>query len=146
MTTYYHDILRKLADAVEGVINALDGTGLTGVTIFKSASMSELTSPRVEILCSGEAEQIGDTITGNYLCEVRVRVICNYADTTRTAHNTRVAVVGDALFRDDFLTQVVTVSVSNFSMDWWYPKSVGESTDGSEFVTEFVCEAHCQPS
>jgi hypothetical protein len=148
VTTYYHNILDKLADAVEGVINAFDGSALTGVTVFKGASMTALTAPRIEILCEAEAEQIGATITGNYNATVRVRVIANQADSTRPALSGYVAAVGDALFRDDFPAQVENLSpaITNFTMDEWWPRRVAESIDGGEFIVEFECAAHCWPS
>ena len=148
MTTYYHDIIGKLADAVEGIINAFKGSALTGVTVFKGASMAALTAPRVEILCEADAEQIGATITGNYDATVRVRVVVNQADSSRSAYSGYIQAVGDALFRDDFPAQVESLSpgITNFTMDMWWPRRVAESIDGGEFIVEFECAAHCWPS
>lgn len=140
----YHDINGKLADAVEGAINALKSTNLTGVAIFKAASMTQLTVPRIEILCEAETEVFGDTVTGNYNAVARVRVITNCADGTRTGHGTHVAVLGDILFRDDFTTKIGTIT--NFTMMQWFPRNVRESIDGDEFITEFQCDAYCKPS
>jgi len=148
MTTYYHNICGKLADAVEIVINLFKGSGLTGVTIFKGGSFTTLTTPRIEILVDAEADMFGDTITGNYTANVRVRVISNCADGVRATHNGYVAVVGDALFRDDFIAQEAgaTAPVADFTMDRWRPRRVAENIEGDEFVTEYQCEARCFPS
>ena len=148
MTTYYHNILGKLADAVEGIINVFRGSALNGVAIFKGASMAGLTAPRIEILCEADVEQIGATITGNYDATVRVRVVVNTADVARAAYESYVAAVGDVLFRDDIPAQIEALrpGVSNFTLDMWWPRRVSESVDGGEFVTEFECSAHCWPS
>ena len=141
----YHNIVSKLGDAVSNAITTLAGNAISGVTIFKSASMTTLSTPRIEILCDAEAEVIGDTITGNYdPATVRVRVISNCADSARGTHNGYVAAVGDALFYDTFITQIG--SVDNFTLQQFFPRRVSESVEGDEFVTEFQCEARCWPS
>ena len=144
MATTYHNITSKLGDAISNAITTLAGAEITGVTIFKSASMTELSTPRIEILCDAEAEVIGSTITGNYEATARVRVISNCADGARGTHNGYVAAVGDALFYDTFTAQIGTVT--NFTLQQFFPRRVNESIEGDEFVTEFQCDARCWPS
>ena len=148
MSTFYHDINRKVASAVEGVINALKGSGLVGVTIFKGATFAEIVTNRIEILTSAEVEQFGATITGNYTVAVRVRVIGHSEDASAASHSLNVSTVGDILFRDDFIAQIdaLNPAVADFSADSWYPRAANDSIEGSEFVTEFTAEIHCWPS
>lgn len=147
MTTYYHDVFRKAADAIEGVITALKGTSLSGVTVFKGASMSDLSVPRIEILCdSGDVEVEGATVTGNYTISARIRLVGHGSDETRTTYSADVAALGDIIFRDDFIAQVTTAAISNFTGFQWFPRRVRESVEGNTYVTEWECDFYCMPS
>lgn len=143
MATLYHNITGKVATAVAAIIDSYIDSTQSSLAIYARASMTELVAPRVEVLCSAEVEVEGATVTGNYIAEVRVRVVSNAKDSTGATHDARVAAVGDVLFRDDFVT---LEAVSDFTMQQWFPRRVSESVEGSEFVTEFTCELRCWPS
>ncbi len=148
MSTFYHSINFKVEDAIEGLINKLKSTNLAGTTIFKQGAPEDIACDRIEITCDAEAEVVGATVTGNYTCDVSVAVITHPGDTTRANHVTRVAVVGDILFRDDVLAQIaaITPAISDFTPIQWFPRRVDSSTVGGEYVTTFRGEMYCKPS
>jgi len=104
----YGKICSKVEDAFEGVINALIGSELSGVTIFKGfQGAAELTVPRIHIVASSAtAEVIGDLFTGNWRVEVTVALVSQYQDTDRDTRESMSAALFDMLLRQDIEHQL----------------------------------------
>lgn len=150
MTTYYHDITRKCQDAIEGLINALKGTGgLSGWTIYKGGAAASLTAPRIEITCDAEADLEGETncVTGNYNCNVICRVVSNAKDTTRTNHYSGVAQVADIFFRDDVVAQInALTATTGLTAFRWHPlRQKDDPINESETATTITAFLSCMP-
>lgn len=148
MSVFYHNIIGKVEDAFEGIIEALRGSELSAVTFYKGGSVDDVVCDRIEITCDADPEIIGETVTGNYTCQVSVAVITNPGDNTRAEHQKRVAVVGDILFRDDVLTQIAALNpaVADLTVQQWLPGRVSGSPIGGEYATTFTGELRCWPS
>lgn len=148
MSTHYHDLTFKVEDAFEGLIKALQGSELGTVTFYKGGSADDIVCDRVEITCDAEVEVEGVTVTGNYICTVRVTIVTNPGDSTRAVHRSRVAIVGDILFRDDVLEQIVALNppVEDLTLQQWFPRRVSSTPMDGEYATTFEGELRCWPS
>ena len=104
----YGKICSKVEDAFAGVIEALAGTELSGVTIFKGfQGDTRLTVPRIHVVASSAtAEMFGDLFTGNWTVEVTVALVTHYKDESRATRENRSAALFDMLLRQDIEEQL----------------------------------------
>lgn len=150
MTTYYHDITRKICDSVEGLINALKGTsGLDGWIIYKGGATAALTTPRIELTCSAEVDLDGETgyVLGNYNCTVTARIVSNAKDTSRTNHYSGVAQVADIFFRDDVVAEInkLTATTGLTAFRWHPLGQSDEPLNENETATTITAFLNCMP-
>jgi hypothetical protein len=148
MSTNFHSVTFKVEDAFEGIIKALRGSELANVAFYKGGSADDVVCDRIEITCDADPEIIGVTVTGNFTCRVTIAVITSTGDNTRAEHQRRVAVVGDILFRDDVLEQIVALNpaVADLTVQQWLPGPISGAPIGGEYATTFTGDLRCWPS
>ena len=144
-------VKRKTEDAIEGLLNLLKKNELSGVTFFKGLSLSELTTPRVEIVAPrAEPEIIGATTTGNFNLEgVMITVVSHAGDADRGGHARRCGAVEDILMRGDVEDQINnSIGVTDYEIfePGWTPGIGEDSIDEHEIRSEYLVAVYCRPS
>jgi len=150
VTTYYHDITRKVQDAVEGIINALKGAGgLEGWTIYKGGGVESQTAPRIELICEAEVsvDGEGNAVTGNYDCTVTARVVSNAKDTSRVNHYLGVAQVADIFFYDEAVAEInkLTGTTGLTAFRWNTTSQRDDPINENETATTITAYLFCMP-
>ena len=150
MAAPWHNIEEKAEDAVVAYI-ASEAT-LTGLTVFKGFSGSNVTVPSLEVFAESAIPEVfgGDDLTGNWEVEIITRIRTNMDSTTRAAHAGFVAQVRDVLMQNGsaVVAGIETKGASDFTAQIWTPGEAVRLTDEDreERITEQVWTLKCRPS
>ena len=156
MAEVYHQIKRKAEDAFSVVISAHASTYNTSTTVFKGMSQTELSTPRIEVICErATPEVLTDIPTGNWFCEMRVSIVGHYADKTRAERVLMECEVFDVLMRDDLITLLNNADVDDFHVygggegagEGWMPGPIETGMLGTGEIAESMSGTlYCRPS
>ena len=129
-------LVEELAeDAIAAMLSTQAATELTGVTVYKGFSGSELAIPRLEVFAfESEPELVGSAILGNHYVKLQMTIATSADDTTRAAHSTIVAGVRDALMctRAEIITNIEAEGTAAFTAFDYTPgptRREGENED-----------------
>ena len=153
----YSQVKRKAEDGFEAIITNLQGAALSGVPIYKGMDVEELTGTRIEILCERALpEVLSDTITGNYRCEVEIRLVAHYKDKTRAQRTAMEDELFDICMRDDIADQINNAGILDFWVyggggpgagESWEPEAVESGVLGTGVRAESISGVlYCRPA
>ena len=150
----YSQIKRKAEDAFAAVITSL-ADALADVTIYKGMDMSQITGTRVEVLCERATPEIlADRITGNWRCEVELRIVAHYDDKTRAERTAMEDELFDICMRDDLAALLNNAGVANFYVygehdgggESWEPGAIESGIVGTgERAESMTGTLYCRP-
>jgi hypothetical protein len=148
----YTYIRRKAENALEKLLDKLSLGGLDGVDIFKGLSASELTVPRIGILCeTAEPEVLDSLITGNWHCEMMTSVISHISDLNSDTHADRCGIVEDIIMRNNVADHINDLpGMDGFhvfgGVMGWMPGPSSEEV-GEDFIATIIrVNMYCAPS
>ena len=138
----------KTEDAIEKAIIAFRDTYLTGITIFKTASMTELVTPRIQIKAEkASPERIGQTLTGNWMVSVVVEITTHHGDDSRATHCNRCGELDDILMADDLISPINNLMTDYKIHDYGFrPLDSNTYTTDGEIITTYSVDIYCCPS
>ena len=150
MAAPWHNIEEKAEDAVTAYLET-EAT-LTGLTVFKGFSGSNVTVPSLEVFAESAIPEVwaDDSLSGNWDVEITTRIRSNLSATTRAAHAGFVAQVRDVLMQNGsaVVAGIETKATADFTAQIWTP---GEAVrlvddDREERITEQTWTLRCRPS
>ena len=150
MARSYTFIKRKVEDAFEALVNALQNSDISSIQKYKGFSGSELTTPRIQYVATRAVpERFGEHYSGNFTVTLVVTVVSHVSDATRDTHAKRCGAIEDIIMRDDIEFYMNNrISVRDFQCydPGWYPGESEDLTNDSEMMTMYTCECYCWPS
>lgn len=117
---------------------------------FASAALGlsddEVSEPSLAVVCAdSEPEVIGDSVTGNWTCQLRIEVRTHAKDSTRAQHAALSAAVRDVAMRDD-----ICVLLNQAGQDIYCqivtPKACQRAVDGHSRLTTQTVEVYVSAS
>ena len=144
-----HSIEEKLEDALVAVITAEAGVDLSSVTINSAFDTSEdLALPLISVAVEKAevAEPDVETMTGNYICTVRVSLWTDLHASTRAQHATLAAAVRDVLFASNMIALLNAAGVADFTAIQASVRSFERTIDQNARRTDSIMEVYCFPS
>lgn len=136
MAAPYTYVRRKTEDAIASLINQLAGSDLSDVTEYKGLSGSDLTTPRLEIVCDRSTPQVPqNTVTGNFAVMGQAAIVTTYADTSRAVHQSYMAYVEDLFMYHwcEFVQMVKALNFVDYTMLHFEPGEGRDETNGTEY-------------
>ncbi|MBU0706699.1 hypothetical protein KJ662_05605 [Patescibacteria group bacterium] len=156
MAMVYSQIKRKVEDAFAVVIDANADTYNASTTVAKGMSNTALPTPRIEIVCErATPEIVGDSVLGNWTCEVRISLVGHYSDKTRAERVLMEDELFDCIMRTDIRDLLNAAQVDDF---WVYGngEGVGLSVEpgpietgivgSGEIAESIMVTVYCRPS
>lgn len=149
MAAPYTSVRRKTEDALLTLILQLAGSDLTALQKVKGSDRSELTTPRLEIVCDRSVPEVPANLrTGNFTVYGSVGIVTTYADTSRSVHSDYCAYVEDLFMLDQrHIVQLAkALDFTDYTMMYFEPGEGRDETDGTAHRSSIDFEVYCCPS
>lgn len=132
MSGAYSHMKRKTESAFRELGGVLLAGKLEGLSIYLGLSGGELATPRVEVRCdTATPEIIGETVTGNWFCDLTVALVTHYEDTPRVQHGEWLGCLEDLLMDDEIVDQLNNLeTVTAYRAYRWLPGIATDEVDG----------------
>lgn len=152
MAAPYTSVRRKTEDAIMQLVVAYADGGVDSLQQVKGFSGSDLTTPRLEVICDrAEPEIIGNLHTGNYTVSGHAAVVTTYADSgsgDRASHGQLMAYVEDVLTLDprQIVQLIKALNQVDYTAQWFYIGEGRDETNGTSHRSVVDFQVYCCPS